>query len=491
MRISLMAFLLFTVQLVSAQARTFTLQDAENAKPIPFATVVTGPGSGTITNEEGIFTIDLSSVSGDLKISCLGYRSLAVAPSDMPPGQNILQLQPAAINLNEVRVGGAIPSADAIVRQVRERLDENHPSSGPGYTIFYRESDHMKFDDLVLELEKASDLNREELREADARLRQLGADIVKANVREYLDFGGVWKAVSDTSSILQVDQAIELVDHSRDFSMDNIQKRAQAIILDHLDTTQTYKMKTGLFKIEDSISPGQEFAEGSEREDSIGTGYLKEKVSRLMAMGGWKDGTRLRSFLDPDAYEYRFLDATYFDGYYVYAIGFEPGKRKSKYSGVLYVEANSFAVLKADYRYARGKGGDKVNLKLLLGIKYEENLSRGTVIFKRNEDNTFFPYYIEIDSGNYVYLHRELKFIENSPARKKVRFDFLLEGRARERESMLVQPVAAGSGASLTAAEEIEKIPLLRPGRFERSVWQDATIIEPLEDMKNFRVEER
>ena len=39
-----------------------------------------------------------------------------------------------------------------------------------------------------------------------------------------------------------------------DFSIDDVQERAQKLVYKYLDTTTTYKLKSGLFKIEDSMS---------------------------------------------------------------------------------------------------------------------------------------------------------------------------------------------------------------------------------------------
>ena len=243
-----------------------------------------------------------------------------------------------------------------------------------------------------------------------------------------------------------------------------------------------------MFKIEDSISPTEEFTDSGPK-DSTDLSHLKGKARGLADIASWKKGTRLRDFLDPDLYEYTFLKATYFDGNYVYAVGFEPDRRKAKYSGTLYVDANSFAVLKADYQYAAGRSGEKVNLKLLLGIRYEENLSRGTVIFRRNESNQFIPYFVQQQSGNYIYLHRDLKFIDNSPLGKKVRFDFLLEGGVREVESALLKPLDAGQAATLAQAPQPKKVYLVKLDHYEPTIWQDTEVIEPLEAMRNFRVE--
>ncbi|SFR46341.1 CarboxypepD_reg-like domain-containing protein [Robiginitalea myxolifaciens] len=472
---------------ILAQSLTLQLKDSETGNPVPYASVVTGAQTGTISNGEGYFTVELQRVDEILKISCMGYRTLEIPKTELSEDATALRLVPAAINLNEVRVGERIPSADEIIRNVVANLDKNYAPGDEGYEVFLRESEHMKFNELLLELEKASDLNKKDLRTADARLRQLGTDIVKSNPRNYMDLKASWKKTSDTTTAIQVARVTELIDMSQDFSMDNIEERAKGIIMDHLDPDQTYKVKSGMFKIEDSISPAMEFEESEAEADSISMGYLKPKISRMMKVASLQEGTFIRRFLDPDAYKYTFLEATYFDGYYVYAIRFQPDRRKSKYTGVLYVESQSYGILKADWNYAKGKHGSKMNLRLLLGVKYSEDLSRGTVIYKRDQNLQLVPYFLEQEYGSYVYLHRDLKFIENSPKKKKVRFDFLLEGRSREKAALLVKPATPGALSSMPESEP-EKIPLIRLDRYEPTVWQDSEIIEPLEEMKNFKV---
>ena len=489
MRIIQLLLFFLVSSLAFAQSATFRVVDANSGEPVPFASVETGPGKGTISNEEGYFTLNPEGLSSRaVRISCMGYRTLELEHDRLRAQSGPIRMQPAAINLNEVRLTSRVPGAEEIIEQVRQGLSTNYPLSGKAFEIFFRESEYMQFEDLQLELEKASDLNRRALDAADKRLRKLGEDIVRSDARMFLDFKGNLAVVDDTTAILRVDRATELTDHKKGYSMDDIQARAQKIILAHLDSSQTYKVKTGLFKIEDSISPGKEFMEAENREsDSSEYDYLKGRSQGILGIASWRDGTKLRRFLDGDLYEYRFVEATYFDGNYVYAIEFTPRKRKAKYAGTFFVDATSFAVLKADYAYGRGRRGDKVNLKLLLGIKYVENLSRGTAIFKRNEQNTYDPYFIQNEYGNYIYLHRSLKFIENSRRRKKVRFDFLMEGGVRQRESVLLSPADPAEFHTLAGYTEPEKIRIQKILQYEPTIWEDTQVIAPLEEMKNFR----
>ncbi len=483
MRVFLPLAVLLTLPfLSSAQTLTGRILDGETGEPVPFATLVTGVNKGTISNEEGYFSLDQGGLTEQaVRISCMGYETLEI-PVGTLEANGTLKLRPAAIRLNEVRIGDRIPGAGEIIQKVVENIPVNYRSEAGDYTFFYRESEYMNFDQLEMEVEKDSELDRKQLASAREELNALSRYIIDSRPVAFFDFNGAYRGLKDTSMIW-VDRATELVDASKDFSMDKLQEKAQKIILSHLDSTRTYKVKTGMIKVEDSISMQEELKKDGER-DSTSVANLKGRVSDLLSVAGLQGEDRLREFLNADLYRYELVKPTYFNGFYVYAVRFTPARRKARFSGTLYVDAASFAVLKADYQYAEGRSGESVNLKLLLGIKYIENKDTGTIVFQQDDKGKYYPYYIQKEYGNYVYLHRSLKFIENSDARKKVLFDFLLEGGVRQKESMLLRP-----SAPLTSAASSDKIAVMKLDSYQPTIWQDTEIIAPLEEMKNFKVE--
>ena len=78
---------------------------------------------------------------------------------------------------------------------------------------------------------------------------------------EFKDYSGDILLKNKDTSKIAIQKATKLIDSKKDFSIDKIQERAQNIILQYLDTTLTYKLKTGLFKIEDSLSLNQDESE--------------------------------------------------------------------------------------------------------------------------------------------------------------------------------------------------------------------------------------
>jgi hypothetical protein len=154
----------------------------------------------------------------------------------------------------------------------------------------------------------------------------------------------------------------------------------------------------------------------------------------------------------------------------------------------LYISALDYAILKAEYSFSEGKEGKKINLKLLLGIKYIENINRGTIIYNQRHDGRYHPYYIKQEYGNYIYMHRPLKFIENSNDRNKVIFDFTIEGSGRDKKELLILSTNPLDQEEFVSYKEQETIPYTFLRQFEPSIWQNNQIIEPLEEMKNFKV---
>ena len=209
-----------------AQNLTARIVDGQTGDPVPFATVITGVNKGTISNEEGYFSLEPGGLAAPhLQISCMGYESLKIPVETLKPN-GVLELTPAAIRLNEVRIGERIPEAAEIIQKVKENIPVNYALDESNYAFFYRESEYMKWDQLDLEVEKDSELDREQLARAREELNSLSRYITESQPVSFLDFNGAYKDLKDTS-LIWVDRATELVDARKDFSMDKLQEKAR------------------------------------------------------------------------------------------------------------------------------------------------------------------------------------------------------------------------------------------------------------------------
>lgn len=109
--------------------------DRQSHQPLPHASVVADQ-VGTVTNEQGRFTLKISPESDELTVSLIGYRSQKVNVN--ADGQELhIQLLPMAVTLNEI----VVQSVDAgeIVRMAMSRFCSNYSQSPTAYKGFYRE----------------------------------------------------------------------------------------------------------------------------------------------------------------------------------------------------------------------------------------------------------------------------------------------------------------------------------------------------------------
>jgi len=380
-----------------------------------------------------------------------------------------------------------MPTAEDIIREVNKALPVNYDGDYQRYQMFYRQTSYMEFDNLDLTINKATGVSKKQVGLASAQLDSLTNSIITSKMIEFKDYSGDILLKNKDTAKIAIQKATKLIDSKKDFSIDKIQVRAQNVILKYLDTTLTYKLKTGLFKIEDSLSLNQDESE-KDTTNEFSMNNIKSGVIGSLKQGQFYEEAFMSKILDPNLYRYSFVDASFLDGSYIYVVSFRPRKAKSKFSGNLYISANDYAILKADYSYSKGKEGTKFNFKLLLGIKFIENINKGTVIFRRKPEGKYYPYYIRKESGNYIYVRRPLKFIENSSEKYKVAFDFLLEGGSREKQELLILKTNVLATNEFEAYTAPDEVPFTLLEKFEPTIWQNNQIIEPLEEMKNFKV---
>jgi len=493
MKTFLSIFTILIVNSIFGQSLTAKIVDI-NSNPIPFATVQTDEYKGVITNEEGFFTINLEDIaSNEIKFSCLGFASRSVTIEAIEANNNIVILEEFIDELGKVFLSNTTPNALEIIQKVNKNLSKNYNNENQTLNFFHRNTAYADFDRFEAKITKASGMRKKQHIGVNKSLDSLTRNIINSNTVYFQDYLGDLMVENSKNAKLNVHKATSLIDKSNNFSLDNVQTKAQDLILKYLDTTLTYKLKTGIIKVEDSLSlrSNKKDNDKNDKEDNMyDVKNLKGETHGLIHDAQTYDNTFLRKIINPELYKYEFVDVTGFNGELVYIIAFKPRKAKSKYAGTLYITDETFAVIKLDYDYGKGKRGQKFNLKLILGVKYVENIKRGTIIFQRNADSTYAPKYINQEEGRYFYVNRPIKFIENSRAKNKVGFNFLIEGSARTKQELFIIGKTLLDKNEFNAFKEPEDVPYQKLNTYDPSVWKSYNAIEPLEEMKRFKSSE-
>ena len=484
---SILRFTIFLLAIsVNAQNFSAKIIDKSTKLPVPYAAVQTEQYKGVITNEEGVFNVDLENNKvSQITISSLGYKTQVITIEQIKTSNFIIELEPSINELNTVYLSRSKPNVDSIIARVVRNLNKNYKTDLIWHKIFFRKTAYMDFENLNFEIDRASHVKKKQLQDANTNLKNMANSIMTSNFVHFTDFIGSLSILDKDSTKLEVEKATQIINSKKDFSLENIQEKAQNIVLKYLDTTLTYKLKTGLFKIEDSLSLATEKNAKDEKQE-FQIKNLKNDSHGLLKDSKPNPQSLIRKILNSDSYSYSLKDVTFYNDEIVYTINFKPNKAKAKYTGTIYVADDSYAVLKTDYTYSKGKRGSKLNLRLILGVKYIEKISKGTIIFKKNQDNWFEPRYIKHETGRYFYVHRPFKFIENSSARNKVLFDFKIEGVIRQKEELLFNSTTTITNAMFENIDEAKTIPYQIQRKYDATVWGANETLAPTEELKSF-----
>tara|TARA_R110001583_G_scaffold175580_2_gene330169 strand:- start:1169 stop:2614 length:1446 start_codon:yes stop_codon:yes gene_type:complete len=477
--------MLFSCTSIISQNITAKLVDINNKKPIPYASIKTGEFSGVISNEEGFFTIINAADTMTVTFSCLGYKNKSLSIKEIKSLNHLILLEESINELNTVYVSNKKPNADSIIAKARQKLSENYENKLYKHKLFSRETVYMDFDKLEFTVEKSSNEKKKNLEFANISLDSLSKAIIHSKTKHFKDFKADLFVNDSSKTKLIVHKATELLDQKNNLSVEEVQNKAQHVILNYLDTTLTYKLKTGLFKIEDSLSlKDEEKKEHQKNEYEIKD--LKHQTENLLKRSQFYDNSLLAKLLDPKLYDYGFQDISYFNNDIIYVINYKPRRSKSKYTGTLFIADGSYAITKVDFEFAEGKRGEKLNLKLILGVKYVENMRKGTIIFQKDSINKYHPHYINYEEGRYFYVSRPLKFIENSPEKNKTSFNFTVEGTIITKQELLLTSSTKISNDLFNRQTEEKTVPYTKLSKYDAQIWDQDQTLEPLSEMKMF-----
>lgn len=476
-------FVLNSISLL-AQSITAKIIDENTKLPIPYAAVKIDDFNGVISNEEGFFTLNSKNIE-QITITCLGYKSKTLSLNELKSNNNIIVLEESINELNTVFISNKRPNADSIISRVRKRLSENYDIKLYKHEVFSRETAYVEFENLNFEVEKASHIKKKNLELANTSLDSLTKAIINSKTIHFKDFKGDLYLNGSQETKLVVHKATELLDQKNNLSFEDVQKKGENIMLKYLDTTLTYKLKSGLFKIEDSLSLKDNSSKEMDKNE-YQTNDLRGTVNSILELSQFGENSTLLTILDDDSYDYTLLDISNYNNELIYVIGFKPDRSRSKYSGKLYVTDDNYAITKADIEFAEGKRGEKFNLKLLLGVKYIENIFKVTLIYRKNAENKYELQYAKNEEGSYFYVSRPLKFIENSPQKNKTSFDFTIEGNIIGKKELLFTSSDKISVDEYESIKTDKTVPYIKLNKYDPTIWGEDRTLEPLEEMKQF-----
>ncbi|WP_334113341.1 carboxypeptidase-like regulatory domain-containing protein [Paucihalobacter sp.] len=480
-------FTFFSIFILHSQSLSAIIVEKTNGNPIPFAAVKIDEYNGVISNDEGVFTINNPNVKSVI-ISCLGFQELEISIENIRKANYKIELEASVNQLNEIIISNKLPNLDSIIFNIRKNFKHNHDLANTELEIFSRGTYYFDFENFGLDVKKAQALPKKSVSELNTAINQLTSNVVSSKSKSFNDFSGNLFITDSIKTKLIPKQSTVLIDIKNDYSVEKVQEKSQLIFLKALDTNLTYKVRTGIFKVEDSLS--LKSTKAKDKAPIHNVDELKSRVYPLLSNIHNFENTIIGKILDTKFYDFSIRDVAYTDGSMAYVIDFTPRKGKAKYAGTLIVMANNYALKRFDYSFAEGKRGTKVNLKLIAGVKYVEEGEFGSIHFEKDSNDKYKPFYIQQNKINYIYVNRSITFIENSKAKNKFGFEILIEGRTVEKKEMLVTNSQNITHHKFSSVEEPKNIEYTKLNKYTPSIWENQQVLEPLEDMKTFVVKE-
>jgi len=140
-------FGIFNTQTINAQVLDYSeyngvVLDSNTNDPLVSVSIkLTNSNLGSITNDEGAFTIKVPNDRGitSMEFSLLGYESKTVPLSKLSSGKNRIKLDMRVTELSQVNIA-SFKSAKALVKAVFDKKEQNNLNQSTVMTAFYRET---------------------------------------------------------------------------------------------------------------------------------------------------------------------------------------------------------------------------------------------------------------------------------------------------------------------------------------------------------------
>lgn len=495
-------FLILMVPMGIAQSLRVKIIASATGEPVPYANISVNATENLVSNGEGYFSLseNNSQDATVILVSYLGFVNQQLTVEQIKKQDLTIKMLPAMYELEDVAISNEKITADQIMATVKANLKTNYQTSETANKdkIFHRTTQYFDPSKIEVEINKSTGFSKVALEKVNNDIQSYARKLIAHPPVSFTDvlcnYYSVKTKKSDKfvfTSKLDVLKATILKNEGQSTSLEDLEKKGKELMLKHLDTTKFYRFKSGLIGSRDTISFSEEFNRKSNK-DTVKTKQLaqaKSDLNRIMSKGNILTNKKLDFIQNPEWYTYTLEGTTFTNkNEYAYVLTFKPRKSKAKFVGKLYVSDGDYAVLRAEYALEDGERLEGLNLKLLFGIKFSVNISKGTMMYtKSSSDDKYYLQYASTEEGGYFYVNRPLKLIELAKGEKDVLdLDFKMETTTRTKNEYLNISRTPIDAATVTGFKE-KDFKYQTISKYDPKIWQAYNAIEPLQEMKQFK----
>ena len=445
----------------------------ENNTPLPYANIVyLTTGKGTISNENGNFVIDISSLNDAniIRFQCIGYKTKEYKIETLK-SNSIILLSENIYSLDEVMILGTTPNPEKIVKNILIYKDSNYRITTHRKQIFVRQRNTLDLLNFKLDFKKSTmpTLTSEIIKKFEENIpkhSQSYSDLltnlyIKEKKRKFAPIKAVSLKEKDPTELDNLSEAFRNA-----FS---------------LNDGEYFRLKTGIIGT-NKVSFSSPDSSGTTVKGY--TSYMKHALD----FSTFEDEDQWEFLHKTKKYNFEIIGGTSVNNESVYIIDFTP-KERGRYKGRIYVSVETYALIRADYKYAPNKLGEDFHI---LGVGYTETNFSGSIYFEKNNDNYNLKYF-SFQNNNKFSVNRKITLLKKKKRfliNKKLSAIKLGLDIVQENEfslELLVVDNAQISEQDFDNFEEEKYLDVTYVNQFDKSLWKNHTTIEPTQQMKEYK----
>ena len=263
-------FILFLFQAGIAQNIKGKVIDSKTGESIPYANIKVNGSENLISNAEGYFSLSENNSKDEtlLTVSYLGFVTQQLTVAELKKLDFTIKLLAGIYELSDVAVSNLKPNPYEIMANVKANLTRNYTTGEKGSKemFFYRTSSYFNPSIIDVEINKSTGFSKQALSKVNNDLQSFSTKLISHPPVSFTDILCNYYSVktkkaekSVFTSKLDVLKATLLKNEGESTSLDDLEKKGKTLMLQHLDTTKFYRIKSGLIGSRDTISLRKDF----------------------------------------------------------------------------------------------------------------------------------------------------------------------------------------------------------------------------------------
>ena len=407
--------LIFILSILNSSSQTLQIKviDSISEKPIAYSNVYFSNNNGLITDGTGNFELIKSQLSQNdsMYVSMIGYDKKSFLINNF--NDSLIKLVQSPIQLSSVFLTSKKLSSDEIISSVIKNIEMNYEKEFTENKIYLSRKSNSITEKFTIDKFKSTVPNIN-----GSLIDSLLANLKKDNNSGLETLAYYYKNFEEEAQKIKIIKSRETYNKQGEV-LESISKKMEEAFKNELKSDSYFKIRSGIFGgnldidgLEEIDSTNIESVKKFEKKeinekDDFANSQIRT-INRLYNSLFFEKDSYLNFILKPNKYIFSEPKIDFLGNDLVYIIEATP-KGRGKYSGILYINTDDFAVVRIDFKNIK----PVYNIKLL-GVFVNIYLRDGKMILSKFENKKYSLSYFKINSGRRVRFDRPLKLIEKN-----------------------------------------------------------------------------